>query len=155
MTRWWPTFGAETNRQVNTIIKQCVIIHDYLFHVVVVAPQNVLVSPLPNAYYMLRPLHLPIFNGPNRLQEYVLRSKFCNSQHTFSYVQYSHWQHVLLTHLWLGVVSRPPFRRLQNQEAHTDKVSQIRVTDVTWQSGEWYTEMSTSQGGELWFMTCC
>jgi hypothetical protein len=42
---------------------------------------------------------------------------------------------------------RPPFRRIQNQEAHTDKVSQIHVTDdVTRQSGERYTEMSTSQG---------
>jgi len=58
--------------------------------------------------------------------------------------KYSHWQHP-----GLGV-ERPPFRRIQNQEAHTDKVSQIRVTDdVTWQNGEWYTEMSTSQGGEL------
>ena len=54
------------------------------------------------------------------------------------------------SHSGLGVERRPPFRRIQNQEADTDKVSQISVTDdVTWQSGEWYTEMSTSQGGEL------
>jgi hypothetical protein len=58
--------------------------------------------------------------------------------------KYSHWQHP-----GLGV-ERPPFRSIQNQEAHTDEVSQIRVTDdVTWQWGERYTEMSTSQGAEL------
>jgi hypothetical protein len=99
---------------------------------------------------MLRPLLLPIFNGPNytksRNTYYEVHSVIHNI--VFPTYKYSHWQHVLLTHSGLGVERRPPFRRIQNQEAGTDKVSQISVTDdVTWQSGEWYTEMSTLEGG--------
>jgi len=101
---------------------------------------------------MLRSLLLPIFNTPNNTKFRNTYYEVHSVLHNILFVtyKYSQWQHVLLTNSGLGAERRPPFRRIQNQEAGTDKVSQISVTDdVTWQSGERYTEMSTSEGGEL------